>query len=352
MKNTMRAIAKTNKGIGVSLIEVPAPKPKNNEVLIKIKRSAICGTDIHFFNWTKTGQKFLAGKEFPVVIGHELSGVIVDVGTKADENRIGQRVSFETHPYCGECAACRIGNKHVCFHLNDYGIYRNGGFAEFKVAPENTVYVLPENVSFEQGALYEPGGVAMYAFEDSQMNPGDGVVVYGCGYIGLMVMQIFRACGAGTVIGLDINEFRLNIAKEYADVTINPMKEPAISIINETLSAHGGADIIIEATGASSVYDQIFKIARPGASIILLGHPNDNVSINIMDDINMKNLTIKGHYGRSIWSSWDKLNALVSKNQIDLESTVTHTYTLSQYQEAFEMSTKDSVKILFNHEIE
>jgi threonine 3-dehydrogenase len=164
-----------------------------------------------------------------------------------------------------------------------------------------------------------------------------------------MAMQIFKACGAGTVIGIDVNEFRVNMAKKYADVVINGAKEPALDIVREITRARGGADVILEATAASSVYETMFEMARPGANIILIGHPNGAVPINVMKEINLKSLSIKGHFGRSIWSAWDKLNALESSQRINLLDTVTHRFTLDQYEAAFETSTKDAGKILFIH---
>ncbi|MGD9156044.1 MAG: alcohol dehydrogenase catalytic domain-containing protein [Bacillota bacterium] len=347
----MKAIAKTQPGKGASLIDAPIPEPTDNGVLIKVECSAICGTDIHIYNWDPTGISFCSNMVFPKMMGHEMAGTIVAVGDKVSQKRIGQRVALETHMHCGECYMCRTGNEHVCLNMNDssYQKYGDSSFAEYKLTTENMLYVLPDDISFEEGALYEPGGVAMYAQEDSHMNPGDVVVIYGCGPIGLMAMQIYKACGAGKIIGIDVNEFRINMAKKYADVVINGTKDPALDIVREISQAHGGTDVIVEATGASSVYKTMFQMARPEAHIILIGHPNGEVPINIMRDVNLKSLNIKGHFGRSIWSCWDKLNALQASKRIDLLDTVTHRFTLEQYEEAFEVSMKDSGKVLFIH---
>jgi threonine 3-dehydrogenase len=345
----MKAIAKTQPGKGVFLIDAPIPKPMDNGVLIKVECSAICGTDIHIYNWSPSAIGFYPNMIFPFIMGHEIAGTIVAVGDKVSQSRIGQRVAFETHTHCGECYLCRTGNQHVCLNMSKFQKYQDSGFAEYKLAAENMLYVLPDSISFEQGALYEPGGVAMYAVEDSHMNPGDVVVIYGCGPIGLMAMQIFKACGAGMVVGIDVNEFRVNMAKKYADVVINGAKESALDIVREISKAHGGADVIVEATGATSVYETMFQMARPEARIILVGHPGGVVPVNVMKDINLKSLNIKGHYGRSIWSTWDKLNALQLAKRVDLLDTVTHRFTLDQYEDAFETSMKDSGKVLFIH---
>jgi threonine 3-dehydrogenase len=345
----MKAIAKTQPGRGAALIDLPVPVPVDDEVLVKIECSAICGTDIHYYNWAPSALVFQPNLAFPFVFGHEMSGTIVAVGDKVRQKKTGQRVAMETHPYCGKCYTCRTGHKHVCLNMGQFKRYQDRCFAEYKLAPEDMFYVLPDEISFEKGALYEPGGVAMYAVEDSQMNPGDVVVIYGCGPIALMAMQIYKACGAGTVIGIDINEFRVNMARKYADVVINGAKEPALDIVREITKAHGGADVILEATAASSVYGPMLQMARPEAHIILIGHPDGPVPINVMKDINLKSITLKGHFGRSIWSAWDKLNALVSAGRIDLLDTVTHRFTLEQYEEAFETSTKDAGKVLFIH---
>jgi threonine 3-dehydrogenase len=344
----MKAIAKTQPGKGASLIDLPIPTPTDNEVLIKVECAAICGTDIHIYNWAPTALMLEPNMAFPFVMGHEIAGTIVAVGAKISPSRIGQRVTLEGHAYCGECYTCRTGHKHVCLNMGSFKKYP-GCFAEYKLTTENMVYVLPDVISFEQGALFEPGGVAMYAMEESHMDPGDVVVVYGCGPIALMAMQIFKACGAGKVVGIDINEFRINMARKYADVVINGANEPAVEIVREIAKAHGGADVIIEATAAPSVYETMFQMARPEAHIILIGHPGSAVPINVTKDVNLKSVDIKGHFGRKIWSSWDKVNALESAKRINLLDTVTHRFTLEQYEEAFETSLKDAGKVLFTY---
>jgi threonine 3-dehydrogenase len=342
----MKAIAKTKPEKGAALIDLPMPTPTGNEVLVKVECTAICGGDIHLYDWDMSVLQ--PDIIFPFVLGHEMSGTIVAVGDGVSKSRIGQRVAFETHPHCGECYMCRTGNQHLCLNMGNYGKYLYSCFADYKLATDNMLYALPDNISFEQGALYEPGGVAMYAVEDSHLNAGDVVVVYGCGAIGLMTMQIFNACGAGTVIGIDINDFRVNMARKYADVVINGAKEPALEIVRELSKAHGGADVIVEATAAPSVYHTMFEMARPAAHIILIGYPNE-VPVQVGKDIGVKCLNLKGHYGRLLWSSWEKLNALLSAKRIDLLDTVTHRFTMEQYEEAFEASMKESGKVLFMH---
>jgi threonine 3-dehydrogenase len=350
-KQFMKVIAKTQQKKGASLINLPIPIPTDNEVLIKVEYSAICGGDIHHYKWSPCALSFFLhpSRVFPFVMGHEIAGTIVAVGDKVSKNRIGQRVAFETHPYCGECYLCKTGNKHLCLNMDNFQKYLFGGFAEYKLTLENTIYVLPDNISFEQGALYEPGGVAMYAVEESHMEPGDVVIIYGCGPIGLMAMQIFKACGAGMVVGIDVNDFRVNMAKKYADVVINGAKEPTLDIVKEITQTHGGADVIVETTAAASVYETMLEMARPEAHIILIGHPDGKIPINVGKDIGLKGLHIKGQTGRKIWSTWNKVNALESSQRINLLDTVTHRFTLEQYEEAFETSMNNSGKVLFIH---
>ena len=356
MKRKMKAIAKIQPGKGVSMIELPIPVPVGDEVLIKVERSAICGGDIHLYSWVPSAVScYKSDIPLPILMGHEIAGTIVDVGEKVSKDRIGKRVAFETHPYCGECYMCRTGNSHVCLRMDTFRKYRGehgaacAGFAEYKLALDNMTFELADNVSFEQGALYEPGGVGMYAVEESNLNPGDAVVIYGCGPIGLMAMQMFKACGAGVVIGIDINEFRLNMAKKYADIVINGLKEPVLDIVRDLTKAHGGADVIIESTGVASVYETMFEMARPEANIIIIGFPGGEVPFNIGRYVGVKCLNIKGHYGRRIWSSWDKLNTLESTKRINLLDTVTHRFKLEEYEEAFETSMKNAGKVLFIH---
>ena len=349
----MRAIVKIQPVRGAELIDLPIPEPAENEVLIQVERSAICGGDIHPYIWNSNASNFYSLDKFPLMMGHEIAGRIIAVGDNVNKSRTGQRVAYETHPYCGECYMCRSGNRHLC--VNKAGMERYGysaacaGFAEYKLARESMLYVLPDTISFEQGALLEPGGVAMHAYEDSHMVPGDVVVVYGCGPIGLIAMQIFKACGAGTVIGIDINEFRINMAKKYADVVINSNTDPLLDIIKEISKFHNGVDIVIETTAAASVYETMFEMVRPEAHIILVGHPCGEVPINITKYIGLKEVDLKGLSGRKIWETWDKLSALESSKRINLLDIVTHRYKLEQYKKAFETSMKNAGKVLLIH---
>ena len=311
--------------------------------MIKVECSAICGTDLRIYNGVPSQPNMV----FPAVMGHEMADTVVAVGDQVSRGRIGQRVALETHAHCGECYLCKTSNKHVCLNRSTLKKY-HGCFAEYKLTTENMLYVLPDNILFEEAAQYEPGGVAMYAMEESHMNPGDIVVIYGCGPIGLIAMQIFKAYGAGTVIGIGRNEFRLNMAKKYADVVINGVKEPVLDIVREIAQAHGGADVIIETTAAASIYETMLQMARPEAHIIIVGFPGE-VPIHIGKYIGSKGLNIKGNYGRKLWSSWEKLNDLVSSKRIDLLDIVTHRFTLEQYEEAFATRMKDSGKVLFVH---
>lgn len=344
----MQAIVKNSEGYGVECIDIERPSPKDYEVLINVEVAAICGTDVHYYYWDAAakdfGQKF--GIKFPFVLGHECSGTIVEVGKKVKKRKVGQKVSIETHIPCGECFACQTGIKHNCSNMRIYGTSCNGCFASFAIVDEDNTFVLPEEISFKEGALLEPAGVAMHAVEKSNITPGDTVVVNGCGPIGLFIIQILMVSGAAKVFAIDKDEYRLNLAKKIGGIPINltdgNIKEKIYKYTNE----RKGADIVFEASGASSAYSTILKIIRNEGILITVGHPETTVEFDVMKDINIKGITIKGIFGRRIWNTWWNLTSLIVSKKINLLDVVTHCYTFSQCDEAFEQIKKGSGKVL------
>ncbi|MEA5033357.1 MAG: alcohol dehydrogenase catalytic domain-containing protein [Sphaerochaeta sp.] len=344
----MKAIVKTGPQRGAELREVARPIPGPDEVLIDVKAAAICGTDIHYYEWNAAAKNFSAkfGLTFPFTLGHEVCGDVIEVGSDVRTVSVGQKVSVETHIPCGKCYQCHTGESHNCQDMKVYGTSYSGCFSEYALVPESVIFPIPDSISYKEGSLFEPAGVAMRAVEESGLKPGDTVVIFGSGAIGLLAMQIFKASGAGKVIAVDIDDYKLDLAKRYADVTINSMIEDHVKIIGQHTSLHGGADIVIELSGSQKVYETMFDCLRLEGHVVTVGHPAGDVTINITRNVNTKGATIKGVFGRRIWDTWYKLLSLVENKRIDILDVVTHEYTFEQFEEAF-AQTKNAGKILF-----
>ena len=237
-------------------------------------------------------------------------------------------------------------NAHNCRNLGIYGTSCDGCFAEFATAPANVCFKLPDSVSFEEGALYEPGGVAMHAVQNSGVRPGDTVLVFGCGAIGQMVVQIMMAIGAGKVIAVDIDDFKTGMSKAYGAIAVNSTKENLAEVIKAHTADRGGVDVIVEVTGAPSVYETVFDYLRPEGHFVSVAHPGRPVPLNVTRSINTKGATWRGVFGRRIWDTWYEFSGLVENHRIDLNKVITHRFPLSKCKEAFE-ATAHAGKVLF-----
>ena len=348
-RQQMKAIIKSGRKPGVECVDIPRPIPKADEVLIQVKATAICGTDIHYWKWNDSAEAFANqyNVKFPFVLGHECAGIVTEVGPEVTGIEAGDHVAFETHIYCGHCYQCRTGNAHNCRNLAIYGTSCDGCFAEFATAPASVCFKLPETVGFEEGARYEPGGVAMHAVQRSDVQPSDTVLVFGCGAIGQMVTQIMMASGAGRVIAVDIDDYKVGMARAYGAIGVNSAKEDLGEVVKRYTADRGGVDVIVEVTGAPSVYETLFDYLRPEGHVVTVAHPGRPIPINITKSINTKGATLRGVFGRRIWDTWYALSGLVENQKIDLNKVITHRFPLSQCTEAFEQTGKGAGKILF-----
>ena len=345
----MQAIVKLEAASGLVCQEVDRPLPKDNEVLIKVEATAICGTDISFYNWNQSAQDFASkfAVTFPFVLGHECSGTVVEIGSQVKGIQVGDRVALETHIPCGECFQCREGNAHNCMNMSIYGISCDGCFGEYATAPESVVFKLDDAVSFEEGALFEAGGVAMRAVEEADVQPGETALVFGCGAIGLMAVQILQASGAANVIAVDIDPYRVNMAKEIGAIAVNSLEEDVHKVVQKYTSYRGGVDIILEMTGSPKVYETMFDMLRLEGKVVTVGHPGGQVPINITKSVNLKGARIKGVFGRRIWGTWHRLGGLVVSGKVDLLKVATHRFPFNKVDEAFAQIKAGAGKIIF-----
>lgn len=349
----MRALIKPGRRSGIDFCDIPKPVPKDNEVLIKVKAAAICGTDFSCWKWNDAGRLFSDKyrARFPFVLGHECSGIVEDCGKDAKGVKVGSKVAIETHIFCGECYQCRHGDAHNCQYLKIYGTSCDGCFSEYAVAPAECVYTLPDPVSFEEGALFEPAGCAMFGVMESGLEPGDVAMVYGCGPIGQIAIQILYARGAKTVIAVDIDDYKCDIAEKLGAVPVNSTKQDIAEVVRKHGAERGGVDVIMEISGASSIYGTMFDYLRPEGRVVLLAHPGTAASIDMIKP-HHKGATIKGVFGRRIWSSWAELTKLVTEGRIDLTKVITHSFPLSAGEQAFEQIEKGAGKVLFLPELQ
>ena len=345
----MKAIVKTGEVKGFSYMDVERPQPKPNEVLFEVEAAAICGTDIHYYHWDQNAKEFASkfNVKFPFIVGHECSGTVVEIGSAVKSVKIGDRITLETHIPCGHCFQCQNDNVHNCVDMDIYGTSCNGSFAEFALAPESVVFKLSDNVSFEEGALFEPAGVAMHSIERAQLEPGDTVLIFGCGAIGLLSTMVALTCGAARVIAVDIDDYRLELAKKMGAITVNSAKEDLMSVVKKYTASRGGVDVILEMTGSAKVYETLFDFMRLEGRLVTVGHPGGPVPVGITKNVNLKGAYIKGIFGRRIWQSWWKLSSLVDAGRLKVLDVVTHKFKFDQVNEAFEQVNKGAGKILF-----
>lgn len=350
----MRALIKSESSPGVEYTNIPEPIPKDDEIVIQVKAAAICGTDVSLWRWNSAGESFAKkyGAKPPFVLGHECCGVITDKGSKVSNLEIGDHVSLETHISCGQCFQCKTGEAHNCQNLKIYGVSCNGCFAEYAAAPASCAFKLPESISFEEGALFEPAGVAMFGVQESSLKPGDVVMIYGCGPIGQIAIQLMLASGASSVIAVDIDDYKVDMATQLGAIAVNSLKQDIGEVVSRYTADRGGVDIIMEISGASTIYDTMFDYLRPEGHVVLLAHPGEPVMFDIMKMMHHKGVTIKGVFGRRIWDSWYALTRMVESGRIDLSRVITHRFPLSAGNAAFEKISEGAGKIIFLPELQ
>lgn len=344
----MKAVMKTNAGVGVEIKDVPIPTlPKNysnGEVIVRVGACGICGTDIEVYNWSKWIAQYM---QIPRVIGHEITGTIVEVGEECGNWKVGDRIVADTYLGCGKCYFCRIGKFNLCENRASLGLNIDGGMAEYVAIHSINLFHLPANVPFTAGAAIEPLGVAMHAFEQSGFKPGDNVLILGCGPIALGMLMIAKSSGASKVFitGIQLDKIRLNKAKELgANAIFNVEKEdPQPFIMEETQGR--GVDIVFVCVGSEGIFSQAAKMVRPGGIVIVLGlfHEDENFDPNLIVE---RELTFKGSFRRAP-ETWYRMLSLVGNNIIPLKELVSHVLPLQEIERAFQLlKNGEAIKVV------
>lgn len=325
----MKALAKLKAEPGIWLTDVPIPKVGPNDVLIKIKKASICGTDMHIYNWDEWAQEVIP---VPLVIGHEFAGEIVELGHEVTSFKIGDRVSGENHIACEFCRNCRAGRRHICRKNESIGITRQGCLAEYLLMPSVNVYPLPSTLSDTIASVLNPLGNAVHTALSFSL-PGEDVVITGAGSIGMMAVAVARHAGARHIVITDINDYRLTLAKEMgASLAINTTKSTLEDAMN-SLGMHEGFDVGLEVSGSSIAFNGMLDAMNHGGKIALLGFLPQNTQIN-WNHIILKGLEVKGIYGREMFETWYKMISMLQSG-LNISPVITHEFPMEQYEEAF-----------------
>jgi threonine 3-dehydrogenase len=327
----MKALVKAKPEPGIWIQEEPMPEVGPNDVRIRIRKTAICGTDVHIFNWDEWARETVP---VPLTIGHEFAGEIVEVGSQVSGFEIGQRVSGEGHITCGYCRNCRAGKRHLCRNTVGVGTTRPGAFAEFLVIPAGNAFPLPDSISDDVASVLDPLGNAAHTALSFDL-VGEDVLITGAGPIGCMASAISRHVGARCIVVTDVNDYRLELAMQMgATRTLNVTREHIRDAMSE-LAMQEGFDVGMEMSGAGQAFRDLLETMNHGGKVAILGIPPNDVSIN-WNEVIFKGLVLKGVYGREMFETWYKMTAILQSG-LDLRPVLTHHFPVTEYEDAFDV---------------
>jgi threonine 3-dehydrogenase len=327
----MRALRKTAPGPGLEIADVPVPEIGRDEVLIQVKATSICGTDLHIYRWDPWAAEHVLA---PLTVGHELCGVVVERGSAVDEPAIGQLVSVESHVVCERCSWCRTGKGHLCPNTRILGVHRDGAYADFVAVPAINAWPDPPTMPYSIASLQENFGNAVHTASTPTL-AGCKVLVTGMGPVGIMALAAAKALGARSVFATDISAYRLELAaKMGADLALNPGTDDIdAAVLAETDGE--GVDVLLEMSGAPQAIDTGFRLLKPGGEAALLGLTSHSLTFDLDDHVIFKGATVHGIFGRKLWETWYQARGLMRSGAIDLAPMVTHRFPLEDYEEAF-----------------
>jgi threonine 3-dehydrogenase len=326
----MRAVVKASAGPGAEIREVPVPACGPGQLLLKVRRAGVCGTDLHIYEW----DRWSAGRiQPPVILGHEFVGEVVELGGDVRDYRVGDRVSCESHIVCNACLACRTGNAHVCERTRILGVDVNGGFAEYVAVPAVNAWRVPANVSLEVGAVMEPLGNAVHTAFAGPLS-GCNIAVTGCGPIGLFAIGVARAAGAARVFASDVSTYRLDLARKMkADAVIHPGEEPFTPRI-QLLTEGRGLDGVLEMSGNPAAVRDGLAALRNGGRLSLLGLPKESFELDWNRLVIFKGITLHGIIGRRMYETWYQMDNLLGSGRLDVRPAITHVMPMERFEEA------------------
>lgn len=341
----MRALMKSRPAAGAEMADVEVPKPGNDEVLVKIRAASVCGTDLHIYRWDPWAASRI---KTPLVFGHECTGEIVEVGSRVTGLNVGAHVSIETHIACGSCYQCRTAREHLCQNVKIVGVDRAGAFAEYLAIPARNVWVNEKDLPWEIATILEPFGNAVHAVQAGDGVTGKTVLISGCGPIGMMSIAVAKAQGALSILASDVNEYRLNLAKQMGPtVAINASKQDTYSMVMDYTKGEG-VDVLLEMSGAPKAMEQGFKALKNGGSAVLLGLPSAPLQFDLTNHVILKGARVYGIFGREMFKTWYQVKALVQSGAVDLKKIVTHSFTLDRFGDGMKiLESGECGKVIF-----
>ncbi|WP_147802292.1 L-threonine 3-dehydrogenase [Alkalicoccus halolimnae] len=336
MQKTMKAIVKAEAAEGAELKTVPVPECGAQQVLIKVRATSICGTDVHIYNWDEWSESRVKP---PYIFGHEFSGEVVETGELVNNVKVGDHVSAETHIVCGHCPQCMTGNAHICRNTEIIGVDRDGCFAEFVVLPSENLWVNDPALPWDEASVQEPMGNAVHTVLSGDV-AGKTVAVIGCGPIGLMAVGVAKAAGASKVFAFDLNDYRLELAETMgADRPVHSMHEDPLTVVTKETNG-AGVDIVCEMSGHPVAMNQGFKMVTNGGRVSILSLPVRPVEIDVTNDIVFKGITVQGITGRKMFQTWQQVSGMLSSGRVDVKPMITHHFPLEDFEKGFELMLK------------
>ena len=343
MRNEMRALVKARPEPGLWMETVPVPEPGPTDVLIRVRRSAICGTDVHIWNWDEWASRNVP---VPMVVGHEFMGEVADAGSAAVRYARGQRVSAEGHITCGTCRNCRAGRGHLCRNTKGIGVQRPGAFAEYVAVPEGNVVPIPDEVPDEVAAIFDPFGNAVHTALSFDL-VGEDVLVTGAGPIGIMGAMVARRAGARKVVITDINPVRLELARKLGIEHVIDVRAERLRDVMPRIGMTEGFDVGLEMSGNPSAFRDLVANMSHGGRIALLGIPSEPIAID-WNTVIFSMLTIKGIYGREMYETWYMMTVMLQSG-LDISPVITHRFDFEDFEKGFEaMRSGNSGKVILS----
>ncbi len=329
----MQGLVKTAPAPGLQLSALPVPALGPSDVLIRVRKAGVCGTDQHIYAWDPWAQRRVHP---PLVVGHEFMGTVAAVGDAVRGIVVGERVSAEGHISCGVCRQCRTGEAHICTDVRIIGVDTAGAFADYIAMPAANVWRLDPAIPDEFAAIFDPLGNAVHTVMAAGVST-KSVVITGVGSIGLMAIPVARAAGAASVFAIDVNPQKLALAERVGADAVFDARDPNLLDEIARRTAGDGADVLLEMSGSGSAIDAGLHMLRNGGRAALLGIPPDDVAINLAERIIFKGLTVLGINGRTMFETWYQTEALVKSGRVDLRPIITHELPLERFADAFDL---------------
>ncbi len=333
MKGNMNALRKMKPGPGLEMQQVPIPAIKGNEVLIQVRKRAICGTDLHIYKWDEWSQNRIKP---PVTTGHEFYGEIVEAGADVRHYKVGELVTAEMHVVCHQCFQCRTGNAHLCENVVILGVDGDGCFADFIAVPESNLWRVPKGIDPEWAAIYDPFGNAVHTVM-AGATVGKTFLILGGGPIGIAAIPVCKAAGASLVLVSEVMSFRQELAKKMgADRVIDPSRENVEEIVHAATDGQG-VDVVLEMSGHPAAIAEGFRSIRKNGRYSLLGIPAKPLSLDLARDVIFPGITVQGINGRRMYDTWYQMDALLVSGKVDLAPLITHRFKMADFARAFEI---------------